>query len=161
MYPMTITLHDHNQLNAVMAALGFVQPIEAPKADTKPAKNKKEPAQATVANNGAIDTPESSSPAAVAAQDHAPEAASPSASGAASVTQMTATEAVEALNGHANRPADAPTYQDTADAVTKLARTKGRDAAVAVLSGFGAAKLPDVKPEQFAAVIAACEKAGA
>ena len=49
MYPMTITLHDHNQLNAVMAALGFVQPIEAPKADTKPAKNKKEPAQATVA----------------------------------------------------------------------------------------------------------------
>ena len=74
---------------------------------------------------------------------------------------MTATEAVEALNGHANRPADAPTYQDTADAVTKLARTKGRDAAVAVLNEFGAAKLPDVKPEQFAAVIAACEKAGA
>ena len=49
--------------------------------------------------------------------------------------------------------------QATADAVTKLARTKGRDAAVAVLNEFGAAKLPDVKPEQFAAIIAACEKA--
>ncbi|AAR97700.1 hypothetical protein ACLRAE_12450 [Bordetella bronchiseptica] len=53
----------------------------------------------------------------------------------------------------------APTYQDTADAVTKLARVKGRDAAVAVLSKFGAAKLPDVKPEQFADVLAACNQA--
>lgn len=57
--------------------------------------------------------------------------------------------------------AAAPTYQATADAVTKLAREKGRDAAIGVLSKFGAAKLPDVKPEQFAAVIAACEEAGA
>lgn len=77
------------------------------------------------------------------------------------LTQMTAAEAEKALHGHANNPADAPTYQATADAVTQLARTKGRDAAVAVLNEFGAAKLPDVKPEQFAAIIAACEKAGA
>lgn len=48
----------------------------------------------------------------------------------------------------------APTYQDAAAAITKLSRTKGRDTAVALLSKFGAAKLPDVKPEQFAAVIA-------
>jgi hypothetical protein len=41
-----------------------------------------------------------------------------------------------------------------------LARAKGRDAAVAVLGEFGAARLPDVKPEQFAAIVAACEKAG-
>jgi hypothetical protein len=77
------------------------------------------------------------------------------------LTQMTAAEAEKALHGHANNPPDAPTYQAAADAVTKLARTKGRDAAVAVLNEFGAAKLPDVKPEQFAAIIAACEKAGA
>lgn len=79
-------------------------------------------------------------------------------------TQPTA-EAVAAAapeqKGEPSAQADAPTYQDTADAVTKLARTKGRDAAVAVLSKFGADKLPDVKPEQFAAVIAACEEAGA
>ena len=49
----------------------------------------------------------------------------------------------------------------TADAVTKLAREKGREAAVAVLTKFGAAKLPDVKPEHFAAVIAECEAVGA
>ena len=98
MFPMTVTISNPAQLNAVMAAL----------------------------NVGGIESPKTSP-----------------------------------CVGHANNPADAPTYQDTADAVTKLARTKGRDAAVAVLSGFGAAKLPDVKPEQFAAVIAACEKAGA
>lgn len=77
------------------------------------------------------------------------------------LTQMTAAEAEKALHGHANNPADAPTYQATADAVTKLAREKGRDAAIAVLIKFGASKLPDVKPEQFAAVIAECEAVGA
>lgn len=76
-------------------------------------------------------------------------------------TQMTGAEAEKALDGHANQPKDAPTYQDAADAVTRLARTKGRDAAIAVLKQFDAAKLPDVKPGQFAAVIAACEKAEA
>lgn len=55
--------------------------------------------------------------------------------------------------------AEVPTYQATADAVTKLARVKGHDAAVAVLSKFSAVKLPGVKPEQFAAVIAACNQA--
>jgi hypothetical protein len=55
--------------------------------------------------------------------------------------------------------AEAATYQDAASAITKLSRAKGRDAAVAVLQQFGAAKLPDVKPEQFADVIAAAEEA--
>jgi len=158
MFPMTITLHDQNQLNAAMAALGFAAPIEAPKAATR--NSKKETAQATVAKNGASDTPELTSPAAVAAQEPAPEAATPPASGAESVVQMNATEATEALNGVANRPADAPTYQQAAKAVTDLGKAKGRDAAIAVLTKFGAAKLPEVKPEDFAAVIAACEEAG-
>lgn len=96
------------------------------------------------------------------AEEKAPESASDGADQKPEpLTQMTGAEAEKALHGHANNPADAPTYQATADAVTKLARIKGRDAAIAVLSKFGAAKLPDVKPEQFAAVIAACEEAGA
>lgn len=61
----------------------------------------------------------------------------------------------------ADQGAEAPTYQATADAVTKLARTKGREVTVDVLAQFGASKLPDVQPEQFAALIAACEAAGA
>ncbi len=58
-----------------------------------------------------------------------------------------------------DKAADAPTYQATADAVTKLARTKGRDAAVAVLNEFGAAKLPDIQPHDFQKVINACGEA--
>ena len=157
MFPMTVTISNPAQLNAVMAALN-VGGIESPK--TSPCvghavETAKEEAKgkATSTKKETAKTEAKEEPKAETAQaaDQKPEA----------LTQMTASEAEKALHGHANNPADAPTYQDTADAVTKLARTKGRDAAVAVLSGFGAAKLPDVKPEQFAAIIAACEKAGA
>lgn len=55
----------------------------------------------------------------------------------------------------------AATYDDAAKAITSLAKAKGRDAAMAVLAKFGAAKLPDVKPEDFAAVIAASMEASA
>jgi membrane-bound ClpP family serine protease len=73
----------------------------------------------------------------------------------------TTVEPAAAPEPKAENSAQAATYNDAADAVTKLARTKGRDAAIAVLSKFGAAKLPDVKPEDFAAVIAAAVEAGA
>lgn len=53
----------------------------------------------------------------------------------------------------------AVTYQAAADAVTKLARTKGRDAAIGVLKSFGVEKLPEVKADQYAAVVTACAKA--
>lgn len=61
----------------------------------------------------------------------------------------------------ANAPAAeaAPDYETAARAVTALAKACGREAAVAVLAQFGAARLPEVAPEQFAAVIAACEQA--
>lgn len=51
---------------------------------------------------------------------------------------------------------DAPevTYQDAANAITALSKTKGRDAAVALLKKYGASKLPEVKPEDFAAIVA-------
>lgn len=51
---------------------------------------------------------------------------------------------------------DAPeaTYQDAAAAITALSKAKGRDAAVALLKKFGASKLPEVKPEDFATIVA-------
>ena len=55
--------------------------------------------------------------------------------------------------------AAAPTYQDAAGAITKLSRTKGRDAAVALLYRFKASKLPDVQPDQFAEIIEAANAA--
>lgn len=51
------------------------------------------------------------------------------------------------------------TYQDAAKAIQDLAKTKGRDAAIAVLATFNAIKLPEVKESDFAAVIKACEAA--
>lgn len=130
MFPMTVTISNPAQLNAVMAALN-VAGIESPK--TSPCAG------------------------------HAVETAKEEAKGKATTTKKEAakTEVKDEPKAEAQAAAAAPTYQATADAVTKLARTKGRDAAVAVLNEFGAAKLPDVKPEQFAAIIAACEKAGA
>lgn len=170
MFPMTVTISNPAQLNAVMAALN-VAGIESPK--TSPcvghavetakeeakgkATTKKEAAKTEVK-----DEPKAETQAAAASESaQATETAQAAEQKPEALTQMTAAEAEKALHGHANNPPDAPTYQATADAVTKLARTKGRDAAVAVLNEFGAAKLPDVKPEQFAAIIAACEKAGA
>lgn len=50
-------------------------------------------------------------------------------------------------------------YQEAATAITKLASSKGRDAAVSLLKKFGVAKGPELKPDQYAAVVAEAEKA--
>lgn len=165
MFPMTVTISNLAQLNAVMAALN-VAGIESPK--TSPCAGHAVETAKEEAKGKATSTKKEAAkaePKAEVKTESKAEAATETAQAAEqkpeTLTQMTAGEAEKALHGHANNPADAPTYQDTADAITKLARTKGRDAAVAVLDEFGAARLPDVKPEQFAAIIAACEKAGA
>ena len=136
MFPMTVTISNTTQLNAVMAALNV---------------GVAEQAKPSPCVGHAVETAKEETKAKVEKAADKPEA----------LVQMTGSEAAQALHGHANRPADAPTYQDAAAAITKLSKTKGRDAAVAVLTAFGAAKLPDVKPEQFADIIAAAEKAGA
>ena len=161
MFPMTVTISNPAQLNAVMAALN-VAGIEPPKTSPcaghavetakEEAKGKATSTKKEAAKTEVKDEPKAEAQAAATTE---------TAQATETAEQMTAAEAEKALHGHANNPADAPTYQATADAVTKLARTKGRDTAIAVLAKFGAGKLPDVKPEQFAAVIAACEEAGA
>lgn len=52
----------------------------------------------------------------------------------------------------------APTYEDAKTAVLKLGKVKGRQATLDALSRFGASKLPDVKPESFADLIALVEE---
>lgn len=57
-------------------------------------------------------------------------------------------------------PAPAPvSYADAAGAVTRLVKEKGRDAAKALLSSFGAANLKEIPEAKFAEVLAAAEKA--
>lgn len=44
-------------------------------------------------------------------------------------------------------------------AILKLAKTRGREAAVGVLARFGVAKVPELQPEQYAGVLALAEEA--
>lgn len=60
-----------------------------------------------------------------------------------------------------DKAAEVPAYTTVVSAINKLAQGKGRDAAVAVLSKFGVTRGPELKPEQYADVIASCEEAGA
>lgn len=77
----------------------------------------------------------------------------------AATPEPKAEPAAAAAEAEPKAQAEASTYQDAASAITKLSRAKGRDAAVALLAQFGASKLPEVKPEQFADIIAAAEEA--
>ena len=91
-------------------------PVEEPKADAKPTKEKKQQAPAA--------TPESQEEAAAAADEPAPVS-----------------------------------YDDCAQSVTKLAKSKGRPAAVALLGQFDLKTLQDAKdkPELLAQVKAAAD----
>lgn len=120
-------------IKALIAALGTgatsqpaapaeTTPVEEPKADAKPTKEKKQSAPAA--------TPEQKDDA-------------------AAVTDEPASEAAPVI------------YDDCAASVTKLAKTKGRPAAVALLGEFGLKNLQDAKdkPEVLAQVKAAADAA--
>jgi hypothetical protein len=94
---------------------------------------------------------EKETPPAAKAADQAPVSANNSASSMPK-TSLPPAEAVTAAPVAAG-----VTYADVAAAITNLSKTKGREAAVAVLARFGATKLPDVKPEDFAALIEAAK----
>lgn len=51
-------------------------------------------------------------------------------------------------------PVQTVTYDDVKALVLQVSKDKGRDAAAAVLSGFGVAKAPELKPEQYADAVA-------
>lgn len=136
MFPMTITVRDHAQLNAVMGALSSA----AAAAQT-----------GAYAEQKAIHAEPKDAPAKESTKVEKPAAAAQSAKAPAATAQAATT---------AESPSDkAPTYDDASKAVLKLSGAKGRDAAVALLQKFGAANLKGVKPEQFADVIAAVDEA--
>lgn len=150
MFPVTITISNAMQLNAVMAAMNLAN--DATAVTAAQVKEYRDEHQTTMKDaKAAVQKEKAESQKAKA--DPKPDAA-PTSEPTPTASDSSASSSNE--SSEANEPA---TYQDAAAAVTKLSRAKGREAAVAVLQQFEAAKLPDVKPEQFAAVIAACEKA--
>jgi bbp35 len=124
---------------------------ETPQADLaepaapKPARGR---ARAAAANAPTVPTATAAQAAAPASKPSAPPSPQPASA-----------QTPDAPAANAPAAEAAPDYETAARAVTALAKARGREAAVAVLAQFGAARLPEVAPEQFAAVIAACEQA--
>ena len=65
-----------------------------------------------------------------------------------------ATSAPAATAEEAATPPQGATYDEVKAVIVKMSGAKGRDQVLAVLGQFGAARGPDLKPEQFADFIA-------
>lgn len=138
MFPVTITLHNPAQLNAVLAAMGGVKAVEtlesklqaavAAQTDTKKAKTDPKPDAAP-------------------ASEPTPTASASSESSSTESTQVAKDEQPETTEQ------STATYDDAKGLVKEVAKTKGRDAAVGLLQRFGVSKLPDLNPDQYGALV--------
>ena len=116
-------------------------------------------------------------PIAKVRESHSPESRSPEADHQAAKADVAARRAAEAKDAPdpkpvvvsppsetaAASPASKPeastsatvtTYDDVKALVLQVSKEKGRDAAAAVLAGFGVAKAPELKAEQYADAVA-------
>lgn len=154
MFPMTVTIANAAQLDAIMALLAApAEQTTAPAVkavkESKPAPKveKAEKVEATVTANGASHTQEPAEvvppPAAVAAQP-----VTETVSAAPLAPPAPVTESVT----------PAVTLEDVKAVFLKLVG-KSRESAVKLLAGFGCAKLTEAKPEQYAAILDALNKA--
>ncbi|MDZ4056832.1 MAG: hypothetical protein U1D69_07665 [Polynucleobacter sp.] len=137
MFPVTVTISNNAQLQAVLAALSFVQPAEQTSVSSKSDSPKE---KATTAKKQ--ETPVTTQPIAEAV--------------VADAQSDKADNSEQSEKAEDESPA---TYEDASKAIIALSKAKGRDAAVAVLEKFQAANLKAVKPEDYAAVIVAANKA--
>ena len=83
-------------------------------------------------------------------------AAAPAAQAPAAATAAAAPAAASAASAATS---GGPTLQQVADAIIKVANTVSREAAVKILSDFGASKVPQIKAADFPAVLAAAKSA--
>jgi hypothetical protein len=139
MFPITITIANTAQLNAVMAALATGDAVAQEVAAAPAPKQKATPAKTA--------PPANTQPTAEAVQEPAPE----------NKPEPSAT--TQAADAPAAAEAPAVAFDAVRDAIMGLSKAKGRDAAVAVLGTFGVAKAPELKAEQYADVVAAAKKA--
>jgi len=139
MFPVTVTINTAAQLNAVMAALNVDQIIESPKTIPAKADKKEEKAEA---------------------KKQEPSGQAPASSAQAAAAQPTATEtAAPATKAENSDAAPALKYDDVAKAVLAVSAKHGREKAVGLLKEFGLDTLKAAKPEQFADIKAAADKA--
>lgn len=130
MFPMTITISNQTQLDAVLAA--FVQPLrEAPVAAAAKPAAKVEPRKEA---------------APTSAQETAAPAATPSTAPAAAAPETKAEASAPTL-----------TYDQVAEKIREVARKKGNDKAKALLADFKVSNGQQLKPEQWPDVVKGCD----
>jgi hypothetical protein len=129
------------------AAVLGTEVADAPKKG--PGRPRKETAEAAATAATAAGSTQTQTSAAVSAPAQTSQSAPAHSSGTATVQSQTT----------ANTSSGGPalTHKNCADALVKLGTELGRDAAIAALDKFGAAKLDQVKPEHYAAFIKHCE----
>lgn len=126
MFPMTLTVHNQAQLSAIMALFAAG---ETPVADPKP--------EAAAGKPKAEKTAAKTEPAAGTER-----------------TAEAANTAADAPEKKAEASAKAPSYDDVKKAILEVSKTKGREAAIALLGKHGAKTGPELKPEKFAPFLA-------
>lgn len=131
MFPITITIHSQDQFDLVAAALNGQAKSPAP-APKPAAASGAAPGQAT-AKVQEVAAPEKTA--------SAPNPAAESVVG----QQQASTAATDAKH---------LTYEDVKPLILELTKAKGREVAAGALAKFGAAKGPELKPEQFAEFVA-------
>lgn len=151
MFPVTITLHNPEQLAAVMAAMSAdtaLAAVATPTAKPEATTEKKPKAQAsTFAKTQA--TPAPTEPTAGAVADAAPESKGENSDAAQGGNDEGAWNTQDGYK-------DTAEYQEVAKAVVAVAKAQGREAAAALLEETAGVKsLPESKPSQAAAIIAA------
>ena len=151
MFPVTITLHNPEQLAAVMAAMSAdtaLAAVVAPTAKPEATTEKKPKAQASTSAKTQA-TPAPTEPTAGAVADAAPESKGENSDAAQGGNDEGAWNTQDGYK-------DTPEYQEVAKAVVAVAKAQGREAAAELLEKTAGVKsLPESKPSQAAAIIAA------
>ena len=151
MFPITLTIHNPAQLNAVLAALagaGTLLP-EAPAPIAAPTTN-----DAALTTKEAPKPGKSTSAATSAATAPSPRTASEEVDGAAEKSTSQPAPQNDTAQAAAASSADEPIpYERVGKAITDMVKAN-RQKAVDTLAAFGVKKGPELKPEQYAAFLA-------
>lgn len=163
MFPMTVSIHNQAQLNAVLnvlAVLARAQDVPEqigrpwPK-DGQACDGAKAPEVAPDAGKSTSAEPAADKPARGRRTAAAAEAAAPAPS-----TEQQAPPPSTAPTADASSASDkaAPvTYDQVAAAVFAIVKAKGRDAAVAALKSLGVSKAPELKADQYPSALVQLE----
>ncbi len=143
-------------LQAMLAGLTVTASAAAQDPKSAPVAAESAHGPATAKAAAPTKTASASTPAAASAVDAAPAstAATPDPKSAAVSPPSETAAALPASKPEVSTSVAAVTYDDVKALVLQVSKDKGRNAAAAVLSGFGVAKAPELKPEQYADAVA-------